>query len=202
MVTGLEPVDEGRMVLNGATYAPRRPADARTNRVGCVPPDRLRDGLAVQMSARENLFLDGRKVGTPLGIPTRRERAVAAEILEKGRVRPPEPEAIISTLSGGNMQKLLMAKWLAVDPRVLVLCEPTVGVDVGAREEIYERLREAAARGVAILLASSDFEEVAALSDHIVVIRYGSVVADVPAREATTGRLAALSSGANGGKAS
>jgi ABC-type sugar transport system ATPase subunit len=76
-----------------------------------------------------------------------------------------------------------------------VLCEPTVGVDVGAREEIYERLREAAARGVAILLASSDFEEVAALSDHVVVIRYGSVIADVPAREATTERLTALSSG-------
>jgi ribose transport system ATP-binding protein len=199
MLSGMEGLDSGRMLLKGDDYAPRRPADARARDVACLPPDRLRDGLAVQMSARENLFFDGKAVGTELGIPLRREQGAAAELLVKGAVRPPDPEAIISTLSGGNMQKLLMAKWLAVDPRVLVLCEPTVGVDVGAREEIYEQLREAAARGVAILLASSDFEEVAALSDRIVVIRYGSVVAEVPAGEATTARLAALSSGANGG---
>jgi ribose transport system ATP-binding protein len=202
MLNGSQPIDSGTVTLKGGGYAPRGPADAREHSVAVVPPDRVRDGLAVEMSARENLFFDGRAVRSRFGIPMRRERAEAAGILQRGKVRPPQPEAILSTLSGGNMQKVLMAKWLAVDPGVLVLCEPTVGVDVGARGEIYERLHEAAARGVAIILASSDFEEVAALSDHVVVIRFGSVVADVPARDASTERLTALSSGGNGGAGS
>ena len=202
MLNGSQPIDSGTVALKGDGYAPRGPADARERGVAVVPPDRVRDGLAVQMSARENLFFDGRAVRSRFGIPMRRERAEATGILQRGKVRPPQSEAILSTLSGGNMQKVLMAKWLAVEPDVLVLCEPTVGVDVGARGEIYERLQEAAARGVAIILASSDFEEVAALSDHVVVIRFGSVVADVPARDASTERLTALSSGGNGGAGS
>lgn len=198
MLNGTEPVDSGTITLKGQPYAPHGPAEARRRKVAVVPPDRVRDGLAVQMSARENLFFDGRSVRSRFGIPMRRERSTAAGILQRGKVRPPEPEAILSTLSGGNMQKVLMAKWLAVEPDVLVLCEPTVGVDVGARGEIYERLQEAADRGMAIILASSDFEEVAALSDHVAVVRFGSVVADVPARDATPERLTALSSGGNG----
>jgi ribose transport system ATP-binding protein len=195
LLTGQRPLDDGEMTLGGEQFRPAGPAAAREHGVACVPPDRLRDGLAVQMSARENLFFDGRAVGSSFGIPRRRESAVAGEMLAAARVRPPGPEAILSTLSGGNMQKVLMAKWLAVKPQVLVLCEPTVGVDVGAREEIYERLREARELGLAIVLASSDFEEVLALSDHVFVIRYGQVIADEPAAQSSIERLTALSSG-------
>lgn len=199
LLNGMRSLDHGSMLLRNKRYAPRGPFDAVNSRVASVPPERIRDGLATEMSARENLFFDGRGVGSAaLGIPRRRERTAAAHLLRRGKVSPPEPDAIISTLSGGNMQKVLLAKWLAVEPQLLVLCEPTVGVDVGAREDIYVRLRDAAERGVAILLASSDFEEVTSLCDRVLVIRYGALVASLPDSETTPERLAALSSEGNG----
>lgn len=194
LLTGQRPLDQGDVTVAGKSYKPANPAEARDRGVACLPPDRLRDGLAVEMTARENLFFDGRAVGSAIGIRRRRENAKAREILVKARVRPPEPEAILATLSGGNMQKVLMAKWLAVEPTVLVLCEPTVGVDVGAREEIYERLRDARERGLAIVLASSDFDEVLALCDQVFVIRYGQVIASMNAEQTSIENLTALSS--------
>jgi ribose transport system ATP-binding protein len=199
LLSGMLPLDAGTMNLDGAEYRPASPAEARERRVGYLPPDRVRDGLATQMSCRENLFFDGRAVTGSTGIPRGREIQLAGEHMRAARVRPPHPEAIVSTLSGGNMQKVLMAKWLARDPQVLVLCEPTVGVDVGAREDIYERLHEACERGLAIILASSDFEEVAALCDRVLVVQYGEVVAEVNGAEARVDRLTALAGGGEGG---
>lgn len=199
MLNGVRPIDGGKVMFEGAEYAPRGPHEVTGRGLACLPPDRIGDGLAVQMSTRENLFFDGRGAGSPRAIWPRRERAAAAEALRQGKVHPPDPEAIVSTLSGGNMQKVLMARCLSVSPRLIVLCEPTVGVDVGAREDIYARLDDATGRGAAILLASSDFEEIATLSDRVIVIQYGAVVAQLPSSDATVERLTALSSGANGG---
>lgn len=200
LLMGVAPLEGGRMLIDGREYRPLGPRSAREQGVASVPPDRIRDGLAVDMSARENLFLDGRGDRRGWTIARRREAACAREILTRAGVRPPEPEAPLSTLSGGNMQKVLLAKWLAGRPRVIVLSEPTVGVDVGAREDIHERLREACADGLAVLLASSDFEEVAALCHRVMVLRLGAVVASLGAEEVDIERLTALSSGGNGGR--
>lgn len=191
VIAGLARASGGAMEIDEVAYRPRGVPDARSRAVAYVPPDRVRDGLAVDMTARENLFLDA---GAGFGSGAANERAEAREILAAAKVRPPEPEAQLTTLSGGNMQKVLVAKWLATDPSLLVLAEPTVGVDIGAREDIYARLREACAKGLAVLLASSDLEEVAALSDRVLVLRYGRVVAELPAADVTIERLAALSS--------
>jgi ribose transport system ATP-binding protein len=191
VLAGLSSPQSGEMELDGDGYRPRGVRDARLRRVAYVPPDRVRDGLATDMTARENLFLDG---GVRFGTSVGREREQARDILTAAKVRPPDPDAQLTTLSGGNMQKVLLAKWLTTDPTLLVLTEPTVGVDIGAREDIYARLREACAGGLAVLLASSDLEEVAALSDRVIVLRYGRVVAELTCSEATTERLAALSS--------
>jgi len=109
-----------------------------------------------------------------------------------------DPEATVSTLSGGNMQKVLIAKWLATAPRLLVLTEPTVGVDVGARADIYALVDAARADGMSVLLCSSDHEEVHELCDRVHVLRFGRVAAVVERGEATPGRLTALASGLSG----
>lgn len=199
LLGGLVSPDAGAMHLDGAPYRPHGIADARRAGVAYVPPDRVKDGLAVDLTARENLYLDGVRPGGGRAIRPQAEARDARALLEAAKVSPPDPEAPLSTLSGGNMQKVLVAKWLATEPQLLMLAEPTVGVDVGAREDVYTRIREACGEGLAVLLASSDLEEVLALSDRVIVLRYGAVVAEIDRSAATIEQLAALTSGGNGG---
>ena len=103
----------------------------------------------------------------------RRERRAALSYLSEFDVRPPEPDRETSTLSGGNAQKLLIAKWFARRPRLIVLNEPTTGVDIGAREDIHALIRRQAASGMTVLVMSSDFEEIAAVCDRVLVLRRG-----------------------------
>jgi ribose transport system ATP-binding protein len=140
-------------------------------------------GLAPQMTLQENLFLN------PSGPPgTRAERRAAVEMLQRFGVRPVRPEAEVSTLSGGNAQKLLLSRCFSGEPRLVILTEPTAGVDVGAREAIYDIIRREAALGVGVLVITSDFPEVPAVCDRCVVFRRGRV--------ATTLEGAAISVGA------
>jgi ribose transport system ATP-binding protein len=111
-------------------------------------------------------------------------------------VRPRDPERLIATLSGGNQQKAVLARWFEADSRLLLLEEPTSGVDVGSKAEIYHLLREHVARGSAVLLVSSDFEEVAGLCHRALVLRRGRVAAEVPWEELSVTRLTALATGA------
>jgi ribose transport system ATP-binding protein len=182
------------MRLEDKAYDPSSARDAIDHDVAFVPSDRIRDGLAPTMTLRENLFLgatpDGRRM-----ISAGVERRRASQILDDFGVKPPEPEAELSTLSGGNMQKVLLAKWLIQEPRLLVLCEPTVGVDIGARADIYGSLRQAAKDGVAILLLSSDQDEVVELSDRALVLRFGEVRGELVGAHMTAERLGAASQG-------
>jgi len=197
LLVGATRLEGGTMSRDGLPYAPRNPRDAVAARVAYVPPDRLRDGLAQDMTSRENLFFDGRTAGRTRDLRHRRERKRAAEILTACKVKPANPEAPISTLSGGNMQKVLIAKWLDTRPELLVLSEPTVGVDIAAREEIYEQIHSAAARDAAVVVISSDFTEVAALCHRALVIRYGRLFAELGEKEATVTRLTELSGAAD-----
>jgi ABC-type sugar transport system ATPase subunit len=190
----------GSMELVGAAFEPGSTRDAIESGVAMVPGDRLRDGLSSTMTLRENLFLSPKSDHRL--ISATRERRHGAEILHRFGVKPPDPDAELSTLSGGNMQKVLLAKWLIRRPRLLILCEPTVGVDVAARADIYRRLREAAEEGVAILLLSSDQDEVAELSDRAIVLRYGEVRARLEGENLTAEHLGAASQGWMGHSAS
>lgn len=161
-----------------------------------VPANRLRDGVVIGLNVRENLNL------TTLGqlfrrgrIPARIDRRQAAEISRKMSVKAPSLEAPIEALSGGNQQKIVLGKWLQTDPAVLLLDEPTQGVDIAAKAEIHHLVDEAASRGVAVLVCSSDEAELERLCDRAVVLRHGRVMREFNGDEIQTRRLVHTSLG-------
>jgi ribose transport system ATP-binding protein len=186
LLAGLQPRTAGRMSIDGQPYEPANPHDALRAGVGVVPSDRVGAGLAAGMSLRENLFLNPSPEHT---IRRRSETSLARRLLVAGGIKPPDPEAEISTLSGGNQQKVLVARWLAKGLRLLVLAEPTIGVDIGARNQIYDQIRQQRGDGLAVLLVSSDFDEIAALADRAIVMRSGHIVQELHRSEITVGRL-------------
>ncbi len=174
-LVGLRP-SRGRIALRGAPFAPTGPADALAAGVAMVPEDRRTDGVFASHSCRANVTAPwlgslGRAGFFSLG----RERRRADSIAHRFGTRYRDIEQPIVTLSGGNQQKLLLGRWLEPDPAVLILDEPTRGVDVGAKAEIHAEIRALAERGKAVLVISSDLPEVLALSHRIVVLREGTV---------------------------
>jgi ribose transport system ATP-binding protein len=143
------------------------------------------------MAARENLTLPQFDDLCTKGWYIRRrvERRQAREWAEAVDLRPPDPEQMLSTLSGGNQQKVVMAKWLRTKPQVLILDEPTSGVDVGAKATLHALIADAAAAGAAVLVCSSDADELAMLADRVLVLREGRIVKDLPREELTEHRL-------------
>ncbi len=177
-VFGADRFDAGEVRLDGRPVRFRSPADAIRAGVGMVPEDRKGLALFLDKPVRWNVSMAALPALARRGvIPGRRERALAADYVDRLRVRTPGIEAAVRQLSGGNQQKTVLARWLATDPRLLILDEPTHGVDVGAKAEIYELVRALARDGLAILLISSELPEVLDLSDRIVVMRAGRVAA-------------------------
>jgi ribose transport system ATP-binding protein len=154
-----------------------------------VPADRPRDSV-LAASVRENLTMPTLRSYFRRGfLRQRRERARTRDLLDLFDVRPREPEWPIAQLSGGNQQKVVVARWFETHPRILLLHEPTQGVDVGARREIYARLKAAAADGLAVLLASAEFEEIARLCDRVLVFRDGRIVSTLVGAEVEYERI-------------
>ena len=200
MLFGLAPVVAGSATLNGEPFAPRSPADAMAAGVGYVPPDRNVEGLAREMSLTENLFLNPDKRSAAMmgsgWLSAARESRAARALLQDFSVRPPIPEAFIATLSGGNAQKVLLARWLSGKARLLVVNDVSVGVDIGAREEIYAAIRSAATAGAAVMIITSDFEEVENLCSRAFVFARGVLRAELRGDEVTIPTLSAALSGA------
>lgn len=197
MLCGALPSRGGRVTLEGT------PLDLRGTRrtigrgLGFVSSKRVEESLCQSLSLRENLFMDPSLAGIRV-INGSVERSLAAVTLSRFGVIPAAPERLISTLSGGNQQKVVLARWLATDRKVLILEEPTTGVDIGARAEIYRLLREAVDGGVGVVLVSSDFDEVAGLCDRAVVFDRGKPVATLRAGELTLDRLTRVAGGGEG----
>ncbi len=191
------PRHSGLVELDGRMIAPATPAAAMAAGIGFVSSRRGEEGLAAAMSVRENLYLNPRARGIAPFSPVspRGELQVAARALARFSVRPPDPSRPVITLSGGNQQKVVVARWMEARIRVLILEEPTIGVDVGSKAEIYRDLNDALRAGIAVLLISSDFEEVEKIAHRALVFSRGQVVASVPRREITVGRLTALAAG-------
>jgi ribose transport system ATP-binding protein len=194
-VFGAAASDGGTVRVDGFDYRPSDPAHALESGIHQVPSDRSAAGLAATLTARENLFPNPAQHELR-PVNRRFERRAARDLMDDFDIRPRNCEAQVSVFSGGNAQKLLVARTLAVGPRVLLLCEPTAGVDVGARAVIYAKLRQACAAGLSILMASSDFEEVAGVADRAAVLYRGAVATVLEGDQISVAALTGASYGA------
>ena len=174
LLFGLEPLRRGSLLLDGEPFAPASPADATARGLSLVPADRNGAGAVPTMDLRENLNLNP-AVRWTHALRRAAEDQTAGALLRQFDVRPPVPAAEFSTLSGGNAQKVVLARCLSSSPRLLVLEEPTAAVDIGARAEIHHRLREIAESGPAVILVSSDLEEIEQVCDRAIVMERGVV---------------------------
>ncbi|MEE9095851.1 sugar ABC transporter ATP-binding protein [Pseudarthrobacter phenanthrenivorans] len=174
LVFGCDPLERGRIRVDGRECKIRGPRDAVKYGLGLIPEDRKRDGLVLGQDIEMNLSLPNLGKWSTGGVLSLRQLARKAEdAIGSFRVRTRSYRQAVGTLSGGNQQKVVLAKWMAVPRRVLILDEPTRGVDVGARQEIYTTIDEIARSGVAVLLISSDMEELIGMSDRIAVMAEG-----------------------------
>ena len=181
ILAGLDPADAGTLEMDGRKVHARTPAEAIALGIACLPEDRRRHGVIGGMSVAANLALASPGRVFPGGwLRAQAERDLAGHWIRALSIRTPGPAAEVGTLSGGNQQKVALGRWLATSPRVLVLDEPTQGVDVGAKAEIHRIIRDLAGSGMAILLISSDLPELLCLSDQLHVFRAGRCVAGFP----------------------
>jgi len=176
-ITGADPIDSGTIAVDGTVRHIRSPGDAMAAGMAFLPESRKDDGLFLELSIAANTtFADLRSVAGRLGVLSLvRERSKTKELLDLTSVQPPNPSAKVGNLSGGNQQKVLFARWLLRNPRVLILDEPTRGVDVAARAAIHRLVNKLAAEGTAVLLISSEIEEVLGLAHRVLVMRRGSI---------------------------
>lgn len=185
LIAGAELPGAGSVHRHGAALPPGDPRVAIAAGLGLCPEDRKDSGIVPLAPVRENIALGWRnRRGADAWLRPAREAAGARAIIETMRVKTASPEVPIATLSGGNQQKAVIGRWLMAEARVLLLDEPTRGIDVGARSEIYDRIYRFAEEGGAVLFASSDMAEVLGVADRIAVMREGRMVAIVPRAEA------------------
>jgi ABC-type sugar transport system ATPase subunit len=195
-VFGLHRPSAGSVEVDGAQASFRGPREAIRGGVAFVPADRKIQGLVQEMSVRENLVMASTARLARLRRPVaRRELRVVRESFEGMRIRAASSRVPVATLSGGNQQKVVLAKWLATSPRVLMLDEPTRGVDVGAKAEIYQLLFDAAEGGLGILVSSSENPELLTLCDRILVMFRGRIAAELSREDATEARIAHFAGG-------
>ena len=178
---GITPADTGEIALNGATVALQSPQDAIARGIAYVPEDRRRHGVVLEMPIEENMTMAiHRRLFRGAWLRFRAERSLAQDYIRNLAVKCSGPAAPGGSLSGGNQQKVSLARWLAAQPKVLILDEPTQGVDVGAKSEIHKIVRRLAKDGLAVLLISSDLPEIVGMSDRIGVMRGGTLTEVLP----------------------
>ena len=195
-VFGLDPEATGRVVAKGRGLRPRSIQAALDAGLGLVPEDRKRQGLVLPLNCRENAALAALPLLSRAGWMRRAaERKLVRRYADRLRVKAPSLETVIASLSGGNQQKLALAKWLARDCDVLIVDEPTRGIDVGAKAEIYQLLDELACEGKALLVISSELPELIGLCGRILVMRDGRLAGEVPRADLSEAALMRLMAG-------
>lgn len=199
-IFGATPGWQGTIRLDGEPVGPRSAGEAMRRGIAFVSGKRAEESLAAGLTVRENIYANPVAYGTRLlsVLSRRQERQRVEQAMTRYNIRPRDPERPIGTLSGGNQQKAVLARWLESGSRLLLLEEPTTGVDVGSKAEIYALLRQQAAAGSAIVIVSSDFEEVAGLCHRALVLRRGRIVAEIAQPDLTVTRLTELATGAVG----
>ncbi|MBC7078068.1 MAG: sugar ABC transporter ATP-binding protein, partial [Synergistales bacterium] len=176
----------------------RSPLSAVHAGIGLVTENRKEEGLVLALSVAKNITLSSLDHVSTLGVVSqKKERTVVNEKVAELGIKTPSIHQLVRNLSGGNQQKVVLAKWLTVDPDVIVLCEPTRGIDVGAKVEIYRLMGLMASQGKAILLISSEVPEVVAMSDRVLVMHSGSIVCDLPREEVSQELVMQYATGGN-----
>jgi len=195
-VFGLTPADSGQIVVSGRPVIVDSPSTAIDAGIAYVPEDRRQHGVVLEMSVAANTTLASLNDVAAHGLIDReRERQQARRYVDRFRVKTPSVDAAVGTLSGGNQQKVALARWLSTNPTVLLLDEPTQGVDVGAKAEIHGLMQELVEQGLAILMISSELPEILGMSDRIVVMREGTIRGILDRSEASQARILALALG-------
>jgi len=189
-IFGADPPDAGTIRMNGRAISPREPAEAIALGVGYCSEDRKADGIVPDMSVRENMTLGILPRLTSMGIVDEaRQREIVARFMKRLGIKAASVEQKIRELSGGNQQKVLLARWLCTDPKLLILDEPTRGIDVGAKAEIQALIRELADQGLGVLMISSELEEIIEGADRVFVLSDGRTVADLPHAQASAAAI-------------
>ncbi|QRG66406.1 sugar ABC transporter ATP-binding protein [Brevibacillus choshinensis] len=183
---GLEKVREGRVLVDGQPIRVTRPIDAISAGIALVTEDRKEEGLVLSLSVRENISLPNLEKVSSLGVmKPSQEKTLSNEAIQRLFIKTAGGEQIVGSLSGGNQQKVVIGKWLAKKPKILILDEPTRGVDIGAKKEIYDIMNRLAQDGVAILMISSELPEVLGMSDRVLVMHEGRITGEFAREEAT-----------------
>ena len=186
VIFGADPVKSGSMTFKGQPYAPKSPRQAMARGIGLAPEDRKLEGLTLIRSVKENISLAVLDTMTNLGfIDAKREAGFCDNTIGSFGIRTPSQDQKVLYLSGGNQQKVILARWMVMNPDLIILDEPTKGIDVGAKSEIYAMICEAAGQGIAVLLISSEMPEVIGLSDRIYVLKDGRITAELSRAQAT-----------------
>jgi L-arabinose transport system ATP-binding protein len=186
-------VHSGQMLVSGKPVTFHSPTDAIAAGIGFAPEERKAEALIMQRTVRDNIGLAVlRRLSNWIFVKASAERALVADYISRLRIRTPSSEQLIKNLSGGNQQKVVLARWLATHPRLLVLDEPTRGVDVGAKAEIYAIIDELAHAKVAVLVVSSELPEVLGISDRLYVMNHGAILGELSRGEATEEAVLAL----------
>jgi inositol transport system ATP-binding protein len=193
-IFGADPPAAGTIEIDGEPVKIRSPSDAIRLGIGLVPEDRKQQALFLQQAIRSNFSIAslGHFLRAGIFVDERQEQAALQQFRGSLNIRMRSPEQPISNLSGGNQQKVVLARWLSVKPKVLLVDEPTRGIDVAAKAEVHELLDRLAANGIAIVVISSELPEILAIADRIVTMREGRITGEIRADEATQERLMTL----------
>jgi ABC-type sugar transport system ATPase subunit len=195
-IFGVDRAQAGTIYLDGSPVTIRDPARAVQLGIGYVPEDRKEQGLFLGLTVGSNIGAASLRQNSVAGfVSSQREQHMAAEYVRRLRIRTPSVQTITSHLSGGNQQKVMLAKWLAIKPKVLLVDEPTRGVDVGAKAEVHAILRQLAQAGTAVLMISSELPEILGASDRILVMHEGDLTGVLEADEATEEKIMFLAAG-------
>jgi L-arabinose transport system ATP-binding protein len=189
-IVGNDPRTAGDIAVGGKAARIRSPRDAIRAGIGFVPEERKAQALLMERSVRDNTTLAVLPRISRMHVVRRgEERRIAREFARRLNVRTPSVEHVVANLSGGNQQKVVLARWLASRPKVLILDEPTRGVDVGAKAEIYDAIDDLAADGLAIIVISSELPEILALSDRVLVMQAGRIAGELSREETSEERI-------------
>jgi ribose transport system ATP-binding protein len=195
-IFGLDPLEKGEIILNGKRVSITKPDQAIKLGLGFITEDRKTEGLVLDFSIRENIALPSLFSFSPKGfIEQKSEQQFVDLLIKRLTIKTESSETSAGNLSGGNQQKVVIAKWIGIGPKVLILDEPTRGVDVGAKREIYQLMNELTDRGVAIIMVSSELPEVLGMSDRILVVHEGKITGELTSEEATQEKIMTFATG-------
>lgn len=195
-IFGVDSLDSGEIFLEGEKIDIHNPSTAIEKGIGFLTEDRKEEGLILDYTLRDNISLPSIDGFSKRGIvDTKAESEFSTLLMERLNVKAESELDIASSLSGGNQQKVVLAKWIGIGSKVLILDEPTRGVDVGAKREIYQLMNELADRGVAIIMVSSDLPEILGVSDRVIVVHEGNIAGELSREEATEEKIMTLATG-------